>query len=345
MVRVKAGYRVAEWPSSRLVVPSTSRQIARRIVIIGATGLLGAKSSLAASGFADFLNGVRQEALASGISGRTVQSALQLTEPNQRVIELDHHQPEFTLSWAEYRRRVLPDARFQHARRAFQANFTVLRDVENRLQVDPGIIVGIWGLESSFGEEQGDFNVCDALATLAFDGRRRSFFRRELMNALAIIDQGVVSPEGMVGSYAGAMGQPQFMPSAYLRFARAFDGGRRADIWRKQADVFASIANYLARSGWRLGEPWGQPVRLAGPVDASMSGRGNGRTLSDWQTAGVRRMDGRPFSRGDVRGELLLPDGRQGAAFLVYRNFDVIRRYNPSDFYALAVGLLGDHVA
>ncbi len=307
--------------------------------------MLAARPALAASSFADFLDGVRQEALASGLRRQSVDAALRLPGPDAKVIELDRHQPEFTLTWPEYRARVLPEARLRRASQAYDAQAAILQQVERRYAVDPGVIVGIWGLESSFGDKQGSFNVCDALATLAFDGRRRPFFRDELLNALRIVDRRDVDPSSMLGSYAGAMGQPQFMPSAYLRFAQAFDGGARADIWQNEPDVFASIANYLARSGWRLGEPWGQNVRLTRTVASSMAGRGNPRTLAEWEALGVRRIDGRTFSRRDVRGSLLLPDGEDGEAFMVYRNFDVIRRYNPSDFYALGVGLLGDQIA
>ena len=295
--------------------------------------------------YAAFLDQVRAEALGSGISRRTVDEALALAQPNQRVIELDRHQPEFTLTWSQYKTRVLPASRLAKARTSFAASRALLSEIENRFGVDAGVIVGIWGLESDFGSKRGTFGVCDSLATLAFDGRRRQFFRTELMNALLIIDKHGVPADQMLGSYAGAMGQPQFMPSAYLHYARAFDGGTDADIWTDVRDVFASIANYLARSGWQRGEPWGQKVTLTRPIDPSFVGRENARSLGEWQEQGIRRSDGTMFSRRDIRGALLLPDGSGGDAFIVYRNFDAIRRYNPSDFYALAVGLLGDDIS
>ncbi|MCQ8241468.1 lytic murein transglycosylase [Rhizosaccharibacter radicis] len=298
-----------------------------------------------ASDYGSFLAAVRQEALSKGISPQTLDAALALSAPNARVLQLDRHQPEFTLTWSQYRSRTVTPTRLQQARANYDENLSLLTAIWQRYGVDPRILIGIWGLESNFGTRAGTFQVVDALSTLAFDGRRASFFRSELMNALRILDHGDVTPAGMLGSYAGAMGQPQFMPSSYLRFAVDWSGNGRRDIWTDRADVLASIANYLSRSGWRRGEPWGQEVRLTAPIDPARTGRGNPRPLGDWEAAGVRRDDGGGFSRADVSGSLLLPDGAGGAAFMVYPNFNVIRRYNPSDFYSLAVGLIGNGAA
>jgi membrane-bound lytic murein transglycosylase B len=216
--------------------------------------------------------------------------------------------------------------------------------VRERYAVDPGVITGIWGLESSFGAGMGDYRVVEALATLAWEGHRASFFRGELLAALRILDHGDISPARMLGSYAGAMGQPQFMPSSYLRYAVDFEGNGRRDIWTSKPDVLASIANYLAHSGWRDGETWGQAVVLAGNASGLPSGRDVPRPVGEWARMGVRAVDGRPLARADLPGALLLPDGPAGDAFLVYANFGAIRRYNPSDYYALVVGLLGDSI-
>ncbi len=296
----------------------------------------------AAGGYAAFLQSVRRQARAEGIGDATLGAALDLSVPNAHVLELDRHQPEFTLTWAQYRDRVLPAARLARARENLTAQAALFEQVRARFGVDPGVIIGIWGLESNFGSKSGSYGVFDSLATLAYDARRAAFFRGELLNALRIADARGVAPGEMLGSYAGAMGQPQFMPSAYLHYARAFDGGARADIWNSQPDVFASIANYLSGCGWRLGEPWVQQVEVARPVDAALLGRDGRRTLGSWEELGVRRADGTRFSRSDVEGALLQPDGPGTEAFLVYGNFSVIRRYNPSDFYALGVGLLGN---
>jgi membrane-bound lytic murein transglycosylase B len=203
--------------------------------------------------------------------------------------------------------------------------------------------MGIWGLESNYGGFTGGFNVVEALATLAWDGRRASFFRPELLTALKILDHHDIGPGQMTSSYAGAMGQPQFMPSAYVHYAVDFDGDGRRDIWNSRADSLGSIANYLLQVGWRPNEPWGQPILLPSGFDAP-TGREQRRSLGQWMQLGVRRIDRTAFTRSDVTGAVLLPDGPGGDAFMVYANFAAIRRYNPSDFYALAVGLLGETV-
>lgn len=295
--------------------------------------------------FESFLRSIRVEAISAGISASIVDTALALQAPNSHVLQLDRHQPEFTMTWSQYRSRVVSPGKQQGAENAYQSNKTLLTNIWQRYQVDPRVVIGIWGLESNFGSRIGTFNVVDSLATLAYDGRRASFFRSELMNALRILGAGDVTPGGMIGSYAGAMGQPQFMPSSYLRYAVDYAGDGRRDIWTNRADVFASIANYLARCGWVAGEPWGQPVSLTQPIDPASAGRQSMRTLAHWDQVGVRRANGGRFSRLDVEGALLLPDGAGGDAFMIYRNFNVIRRYNPSDFYALAVGLIGSNTA
>jgi membrane-bound lytic murein transglycosylase B len=298
----------------------------------------------AQDGFAAFVAGVRQQALRAGIRSAVLDAAFAGVRPNPRVLELDHHQPEFTLTWAQYRARVLPASRIDLGRRAYAAEAGRLAALMQAYPADPRIVVGIWGLESGFGAHTGTYRIVEALATLAYDGRRAGYFRGELINALRILDQGDITPQGMTGSWAGAMGQPQFMPSSYLAYAVDADGDGRRDIWTDRSDIFGSVANYLARCGWHPGEPWGQPILLPPGFSAAGTGRDVRRSLGEWQAMGVRRIDGRRFSRDDVPGAVLLPDGAGGEAFMVYRNFHIIRRYNPSDYYALAVGLLGNGV-
>lgn len=293
--------------------------------------------------FDAFLNGMKAEARRAGIRDTTLQQAFAGVQPVPRVIELDRKQPEFTLTWPEYRARVLPETRLRAARESYQAERALLDRVETRYRVDPHVIIGIWGIESNFGANQGSYRLMESLSTLAWEGRRASYFRTELLNALRILDNGDVSAARMTGGWAGAMGQPQFMPSSYVKLAVDFDGDGRRDIWDSRADVFGSVANYLARNGWRAGEPWGQPVRLPAGFDAAAAGRDNKRPLSEWTRLGVRRADGGAFTRGDVQGGIVIPSGSApGEGFMTYANFNAIRRYNPSDFYALAVGLLAD---
>lgn len=320
----------------------------RRAALFGLTGLAAAglaRSARAQGGFEAFLAGLRVDARRAGISDATFSRAFAGVQPNQKVIALDHHQPEFTLTWAQYRDRVLPAKRMGAARENALDRQSLLRQVQTRFGVDPYTVVGIWGIESAFGVNKGNYRLTEAMATLAWEGRRAAFFRAELIAALKILQQGDVTPEQMTSGYAGAMGQPQFMPSSYLRFAVDMDGDGRRDIWNSVPDVLGSIANYLACSGWRTGEPWGQSIIVPPGFDAAASRRDMRKPLSEWMQMGVRRPDGSAFSRPDVVGAVLLPDGAGGEAFMVYPNFNVIRRYNPSDFYALAVGLLGNAAA
>ena len=293
------------------------------------------------SSYSSFLRTIAEQARNQGVSQSILDVALALDQPNMKVLELDRHQPEFQLSWNAYRRLVLTEQKVQAARAAYRRRLDLLIETWKRYRVDPRIVIGIWGLESNYGSRSGSFGVIDALATLTFDGRRRSFFRLQLMDALRILQQGDVVPARMLGSYAGAMGQPQFMPTSYLRYAVDGDGDGRRDIWSSEADVFASISNYLSKNGWTTGVPWGQPVAIPAGFDATAVARNPVRSLGSWMRIGVRRLDGHSFSRSDVLARLLLPDGTRGDAFVAYDNFEVLRRYNPSDFYALAVGLLG----
>jgi membrane-bound lytic murein transglycosylase B len=308
--------------------------------------VLAIPDAVAASGgtFPWFLDRVRVEAERSGISAAILQQALSGLQPNPKVLELDRHQPEFTLTWAEYRARIVSGQRIADGREAATRNRALTQGIASRFGVDPGVVVGIWGLESNFGEKTGSYGVVEALATLAWEGRRAAFFRAQLMDSLRILNHRDIAPQRMTGSWAGAMGQPQFMPDSYLRYAVDYDGDGRRDIWDSKADSLASIANYLARSGWRAGEPWGQPVLLPANFDVSAAGRENRLPLGDWMGLGVRRIDGAAFTRPGMLGAVVLPDGAGGEAFMVYGNFAAIRRYNPSDFYALSVGLLGDAV-
>lgn len=293
--------------------------------------------------FESFTASVKADALNRGISSAVLNQAFAGVQPNQRVIELDRKQPEFTMTWDQYRARIISPQRLTDGRDNYARNRTLLQNIESRYGVDSGVVLGIWGLESNFGTKTGGFGVIEALSTLAWEGRRASFFRSQLMDSLRILQSGDITPARMTGSWAGAMGQPQFMPDSYLRFAVDYDGDGRRDIWGSRADALASIANYLARSGWRAGEPWGQPVLVPAGL-AAQTGRDNRRTLAEWTRLGVRRADGSAFGRSDVSGAVVIPDGSSGEAFMVYPNFTAIRRYNPSDFYALAVGLLGNSV-
>lgn len=317
--------------------------LSRRSILAAPLGLLPLGAS-AQDRFAAFLTELRAEAERGGVRASTVDAALAGLQPLQHVLDLQNRQPEAVLTWAQYRTLVLPQSRLDGARAAFANDAALLRQVADSYNADPRVVVGIWGLESGFGAHTGSTRVVKSLVTLAYAGRRAAFFHGELLAALRILDAGDIGVHQMTGSWAGAMGQPQFMPSSYLRFAVDANNDGRRDIWADRADVFGSIANYLGRSGWRSGEPWCQPITVPGG-DLGRTGHDAFRTLAAWQDAGVRRIDGRRFSRTDVQGGVLQPDGAGGEAFMVYHNFNVIRRYNSPDNYALAVGLLGNAAA
>jgi membrane-bound lytic murein transglycosylase B len=280
--------------------------------------------------------------MAEGIRRDVLDAAFAGVVPNQKVIEKDQKQAEFTMTWAQYRALVIDDKRIADGRAAVARNRPLFDQVQSHFGVGAPVIAGIWGLESSFGVNTGNYKVIESLATLSWAGRRNMFFREELMAALRILNNGDITPQRMTGSYAGAMGQPQFMPSSYLRLAVDFDGDGRRDIWNSKPDVLGSIANYLAHSGWRPGETWGQPVRV--PGGAVASGRDVKRPLGEWARQGITPASGKWAASADTPSAVLAPDGTGGEAFLVYNNFAAIRRYNPSDFYAIAVGLIGDWV-
>jgi membrane-bound lytic murein transglycosylase B len=317
----------------------------RRSVLTAVPVTLVARTAEAApASFAEFLAGLRAEAARAGISAATIDVALYGIAPDPKVLERDRHQPEFTMTWAQYRALLITEKRIEAGRVAVAQNRTLLAAVRGRFDVPPGVITGIWGLESSFGTKIGDFHVVDALATLAWNGRRASFFRPELIAALRILDDGDITAPRMTGSYAGAMGQPQFMPTSFLRYAVDFDGDGRRNIWTSIPDVLGSIANYLAQSGWHGSTTWGQPVILPAQFDTASAGRQTRRRLGEWAREGVRPLGGVWRESADTPTSVLIPDGPTGEAFVVYPHFLAIRRYNPSDFYALAVGLLGDRV-
>jgi membrane-bound lytic murein transglycosylase B len=318
----------------------------RRSVLAAALpATLAARAATASpTSFAEFLAGLRSEAARAGITPATIDIALRGIVPDPKVLERDRHQPEFTLTWAQYRALLITDKRIEAGRAAVAQNRALLAAVQDRFTVPPGVITGIWGLESSFGTQTGDFHVVDALATLAWDGRRAGFFRSELIAALRILDEHDITPSRMTGSYAGAMGQPQFMPSSFLRYAVDFDGDGRRNIWTSRPDVLGSIANYLEQSGWHGDATWGQPVILPARFDPSSAGRETSRPLGEWAHEGVRPTAGVWRETAATPASVLIPDGPGGDAFVVYPHFLAIRRYNPSDFYALAVGLLGDRV-
>lgn len=319
--------------------------VAAMLALAGALFTTGAAT--AAPPFEIWLDGVRQEARAAGISDRTIAAALTGLQPNPKVIDLDRRQPEGTVTLARYLERRLSDKRIATGRDRMARHRSLLVRVGRRFGVQPRFIVALWGLETNYGSYTGGHSVIRSLATLAHDERRSAFFRKELLHALRILHEGHIAVADMKGSWAGAMGQSQFMPSSFADLAIDYDGDGRRDIWTTRADVFGSIANYLARrSKWTDRETWGRPVRLPATIDRTLITTSRRdfkrRRLADWQRLGVRKADGTALPAAALSAAIIQPDGPGSQAYLVYRNFEGIMRWNASFYFGVSVGLLSD---
>ena len=297
--------------------------------------------------FEAWLDTLRQDAAAAGISDATITEALSNVELREKVVKYDRNQPEFKLTYDRYMRNVVPASRVEKGKRLWDENKVLLDEISAKYGVQPRYIVALWGIESSFGKHTGGFSVINALATMAYDGRRATFFRKELLAALKIIDEGHIAYPDMKGSWAGAMGQCQFMPSSFLAYAQDWDGDGKQDIWQNKADIFASIAHYLQQAGWRDDLTWGRQVQL--PRDfanaAQLVDAKTRKTMEEWRALGVTNPDGSSLPTRNLSSRLVMPDGDEGPAFLVYANFDATLRWNRSNYFALAVGALSDAMA
>lgn len=294
--------------------------------------------------FQAWLAALRQEAIARGIRAETFDRALAGVQPDPRVIELDRRQPEFLEPFLDYLDRQLTPRRIEEGRRLLDEHRELLASMQRRYGIPPHVLVALWGLETHYGGYMGDFHVPAVLATLAFESRRSAFFRGQLLDALAILDEGHVEVGAMKGSWAGAMGHLQFMPSTFRAYAVDADGDGRKDIWGSLPDAFASAANYLSRLGWRADELWGREVRLPEDFDWEQARLDLTRPLSTWSAMGVTQADGSPLPNSRLEGAIVLPQGHKGPAFVVYANFHLIMNWNRSVSYALAVGLLSDRL-
>lgn len=313
------------------------------------------------SGFQNYLREVGDRGIAQGVRPETIQSALPGLTFNARVVELDRAQPGQSPSgtpsrFAPYRATHVDAARISRGRTTYQAQRSRLAKIERETGVPESIMVAIWGHETNYGSYTGNFDLLRSLASLGYDGRRRQLFEGEFIAALKMIDHGVPR-ERLKGSWAGATGNPQFLPSVYLRLARDADGDGRADIWGSPADTLASIANYFVNAGWRAGQPWGLAVsvpagfdrsgsrnRLVSPRCPRVFERHSGwRTVAEWRALGITPQD-RPWPADDVLATLIEPDGPGATAYLTTGNYRVILDYNCSNHYALSVGLLADAV-
>jgi len=287
----------------------------------------------------------KEEARLQGITEATLQSAFANSEaPLDKVVELDRKQPEGVKTLDQYLRGAVNQKRISRAREKAQEYGPLLDEIAEQYGVQKRFIVALWGIETDFGRNTGGFSVIDSLATLAYEGRRADFFRKELLMALQIIQEQHITAEDMTGSWAGAMGQCQFMPRSYLSFAVDHDKDGHKDIWNTEADVFASIANYLKAKGWDDEQTWGREVLAPSTIPGDMIGKEVKKTLKEWNALGVRTLDGKPLPDKDLAASLVFPGKIPTRAFLVYGNYLVLLDWNRSLYFATAVSVLADHL-
>lgn len=292
--------------------------------------------------FYAFLRDFRAEALATGISAQTYDRAMSGISLNPRVEELNEKQPEFVRPIWEYLAGVLTDARVGRGRELIADNAALFARLQDSYGVPPEILTAIWGLETGYGQNEGSFNLFEALTTLAYDGPRMEYGRRQLLAALKIADIEGRDPTTMTGSWAGAFGHTQFVPTTFLEHAVDGDGDGKRDLWNSPADALASAANYLKQSGWRAGEPWGEEVQLPQNFLYQNAETTIRKPISEWAALGIRSISGEALQDSPDLAAIFLPAGYRGPAFLVRTNFNVILKYNAATSYALAVGLLSD---
>jgi membrane-bound lytic murein transglycosylase B len=313
------------------------------ILLVTGAGIWIAPPAAAETGdFSRWLEDFRTEARAAGISEKLLEKAFEdLEEPLLRVIELDRRQPEAVQTGAEYVAARVTSAKVKSGKRMLARYQTFLEKIERQYAVQPCFLVALWGMETHYGQNTGNFPVIQSLVTLAYDGRRSAYFRRELLQALRILEEGHISLPRMRGSWAGAMGHCQFMPTTFLRHAVDGDDDGRIDLWGSIPDALASSANYLSTEMWRRDQTWGCPVELPAGFDYSSAGLDKRLPLASWRDLGVRLPENQ---QGAQDASLVLPDGPPGPAYLVYDNFRALMRWNRSVSFAIAVGTLADRI-
>ncbi len=303
-----------------------------------------AESVVPDSGFDQFLIQLRDQAVEQGISEATMDHTMAQVKVLPRSIELDRRQPEGRLTLEKYLTGTLPDWKIKQARDLYDKHEDLLQEIAKAYGVQARYIVALWGLETHFGGYTGRDHLPSTLATLAYEGRRAEFFSKQFIAAMQVIDEGHITSDKMYGSWAGAMGQIQFMPSSFLAYAEDYNGDGKKDIWGNHADIFASAANYLRQQGWQDDQTWGRQVSLAQPVAEELTGLKVQKSLAQWQELGVRRTDGTALPTRDLQASLIMPDGPDGRIYLVYDNFRALMHWNRSTYFATSVGILSDAI-
>jgi len=295
--------------------------------------------------FNRWIDGFRARALSQGVAAATFDRAFAGIEYNTTVIDRDRNQSEFSRALWDYLDTAVSDNRVTNGRAALAGQSATLDRIEAAYGVDKEVVTAIWGLESAYGAGRGRTDIIEAMATLAYDGRRGAFFEEQLVAALQIIQAGDTAPRNMIGSWAGAMGHTQFIPTSFLEYAVDGNGDGRRDIWGDDpTDALASTANYLRAFGWTKDQPWGVEVRLPDGFDYLTARRDNTQLPSAWAANGVKNLQGNPVP-DHAQASILLPAGAQGPAFMVFPNFEVLERYNTADAYVIGVGHLADRIA
>lgn len=294
--------------------------------------------------FDEYVQGLKKEANQKGYSTDLINSAFDNLTYREKAVKADKNQPEKKLLLDEYIAKAVPQWKIDKARQLYLENKDVLEKVGKQIGVQPRFLVALWGVESNFGTFTGNFNVVEALTTMAYEGRREEFFRKEVFSALDILKQGHIDVENMKGSWAGAMGQCQFMPSSFISFAADGNGDGKKDIWTTKADVFASSANYLKKNGWNDQYTWGRQVYSPKNIDENLFGLGKDKAkkLSEWKKLGVTRVNRMALPDVDIDAWLVKPDDGLNRTFLVYGNYQSLMRWNRSHYFGIAVSTLAD---
>ena len=291
-----------------------------------------------------WIEAFRKEARKKNISQETFAASRSFMRIDERVLRLKNKQPEFTQTLSDYLEKRITPTRIQTGQHHLEENGPLLKALQRQYGVDPRVIVALWGLESNFGQYMGSYPIISSLTTLAFSSSRGTYFRNELIAALQTVENGHTSPAKMVGSWAGAMGQCQFMPWNYKQYAVDYDVDGKRDIWTTRADALASIANFLRALGWNDDLTWGRPVLLPPDFDSTLADGKTSKSLRDWDTLGIRRLNGTNLPERSINARLLRPARAGGKAYLIYDNFDVLMKWNRSHYFVISVGTLSDQL-
>ena len=296
--------------------------------------------------FEQYKSQLKEEAVAAGFGRQFVENVFATIYYRATVVKADKNQPETKITLDKYLQTRVPDWKVEQAVKLLNEHQPLLTKIGQEYGVQPRFIVALWGNESNFGRIQGSYPVLSALASLAFEGRREALFKKQFMAALTILQEGHITLKDFNGSWAGAMGQSQFIPTSFLQYAVDYDGDGRKDIWGTPADVFASIANFLSSEGWLVDQTWGRQVSVSSDFNYALAGldKANFKPLSFWQEQGVRRFDGRDLPDVDINASLIMPDGQNGRIYLVYQNFHTLMKWNRSSYFGVSVSYLSERI-